>query len=200
VVDAGYIGNRGQRLTSRGLDALNQLPVDALRFGDSLIQPLRTNPQLGALPFPTFNGSFAQSLRPFPQYTGVGQFLPNFGRSSYDSFQLMVNRRMSNDFSVVLAYTFSKSISDTSSPLDPIGAQDVYNRRLEKSTTDYNFPNVFKLTWIYNLPIGKNKLIPVSGLAEKVIGGWTMTGVHNYRSGDPISVGISGYNGSPFSD
>ncbi|MFN8685591.1 MAG: TonB-dependent receptor domain-containing protein [Acidobacteriota bacterium] len=198
VVDAGYIGNRGQRLTSRGLDALNQLPVDALRFGDSLIQPLRTNPQLGALPFPTFNGSFAQSLRPFPQYTGVGQFLPNFGRSSYDSFQLMVNRRMSNDFSVVLAYTFSKSISDTSSPLDPIGAQDVYNRRLEKSTTDYNFPNVFKLTWIYNLPIGKNKLIPVSGLAEKVIGGWTMTGVHNYRSGDPISVGISGYNNQIF--
>lgn len=198
VVETSYIGNRGQRLTSRGLDALNQLPVDALRFGDSLIQPLRTNPQLGALPYPTFTGSFAQSLRRFPQYTGVGQFLPNFGRSSYDSFQLMSTRRISKDFSLVLAYTFSKGISDTSSPLDAIGAQDVYNRRLEKSVVDYNFPQVLKVTWIYALPFGRDKLIPLSGFADKLFGGWTVTGIHNYRSGDPISVGISGYNNQIF--
>ena len=199
VFEASYIANRGQRLTSGGLDALNQLPVDALRFGDSLIQPLRNNPQLGALPFPTFNGSFAQSLRRFPQYLGVGQFLPNFGRSSYDSLQLMLNRRMSKDVSILMAYTFSKGISDTSSPLDGIGAQDVYNRRLEKSVVDFNNPQVFKLTWIYALPFGRGKLIPMRGFFDKVLGGWTMTGIHQIRSGDAISVGISGYNNQLFS-
>ena len=199
VVEISYIGNRGQRLTSGGLDALNQLPVSALAQGDNLIQPLRTNPQLGALPYPTFNGSFAQSLRRFPQYTGVGQFLPNFGRSSYDSLQIMATRRMTKDFSILAAYTFSKGISDTSSPLDGIASQDVYNRRLEKSVVDYNFPSVLKLTWIYVLPFGRDKLIRVSGLAESILGGWTLTGVHNYRSGDPISVGISGYNNAIFS-
>ena len=199
VFEASYIANRGQRLTSGGLDALNQLPVDALRFGDSLIQPLRNNPQLGALPFPTFTGSFAQSLRRFPQYLGVGQFLPNFGRSSYDSLQLMLNRRMSKDVSILMAYTFSKGISDTSSPLDGIGAQDVYNRRLEKSVVDFNNPQVFKLTWIYALPFGRGKLIPMRGFFDKVLGGWTMTGIHQIRSGDAISVGISGYNNQLFS-
>lgn len=199
VFEASYIANRGQRLTSGGLDALNQLPVDALRFGDSLIQPLRNNPQLGALPFPTFTGSFAQSLRRFPQYTGVGQFLPNFGRSSYDSLQLMLNRRMSKDVSILMAYTFSKGISDTSSPLDGIGAQDVYNRRLEKSVVDFNNPQVFKLTWIYALPFGQGKLIPMRGFVDKVLGGWTLTGIHQIRSGDAISVGISGYNNQLFS-
>ena len=199
VLETSYIANRGQRLNSGGLDALNQLPVDALRFGDSLIQPLRNNPQLGALPFPNFTGSFAQSLRRFPQYTGVGQFLPNFGRSAYDSLQIMVNRRMSKDFSVLLAYTFSKGISDTSSPLDGIGAQDVYNRRLERSVVDYNFPQVFKLTWIYALPFGQGKMIPMRGFFDKVLGGWTMTGIHQIRSGYPISVGISGYNNQLFS-
>ena len=199
VLETSYIANRGQRLNSGGLDALNQLPVDALRFGDSLIQPLRNNPQLGALPYPTFTGSFAQSLRRFPQYTGVGQFLPNFGRSAYDSLQIMVNRRMSKDFSVLLAYTFSKGISDTSSPLDGIGAQDVYNRRLERSVVDYNFPQVFKLTWIYALPFGQGKMIPMRGFFDKVLGGWTMTGIHQIRSGDPIQVGISGYNNQLFS-
>ena len=199
VAELSYIGNRGQRLTSGGLDALNQLPVDALRFGDSLIQPLRNNPQLGALPFPSFTGSFAQSLRRFPQYTTVNQFLPNFGRSSYDSLQAMVNRRMSKDFSVLAAYTFSKGISDTSSPLDGIGAQDVYNRRLEKSVVDYNFPQVFKLTWIYALPFGAGKLIPMRGFADKVLGGWTVTGIHQIRSGNAIQVSISGYNNQLFS-
>lgn len=199
VVEVSYIGNRGQRLNSGGLDALNQLPVAALAQGDNLIQPLRNNPQLGGLPYPTFAGSFAQSLRRFPQYTGVGQFLPNFGRSSYDSMQVMATRRMTKDLSLLLAYTFSKGISDASSPLDGIAAQDVYNRRLEKSVVDFNFPSVLKLTWIYVLPFGRDKLIPLGGFAEKVLGGWTMTGVHNYRSGDPISIGISGYNNQIFS-
>ncbi len=199
VVEISYIGNRGQRLTSFGLDALNQLPVSALAQGDNLIQPLRTNPQLGALPYANFNGTLAQSLRRFPQYTGVGQFLPNFGRSSYDSLQIMATRRMTKDLSLLAAYTFSKGISDTSSPLDGIGAQDVYNRRLEKSVVDYNFPQVLKLTWIYALPFGKDKLVPTKGVVDKIIGGWTMTGVHNYTSGNPISVGISGYNNAIFS-
>ena len=199
VLETSYIANRGQRLASGGLDALNQLPVDALRFGDSLIQPLRTNPQLGALPFPAFTGSFAQSLRRFPQYTGVGQFLPNFGRSAYDSLQVMLNRRMSKDLSMLVAYTFSKGISDTSSPLDGIGAQDVYNRRLERSVVDYNFPQVLKVTWIYALPFGQGKLINMRGVVDKMLGGWTMTGIHQFRSGDPISVGISGYNNQLFS-
>jgi hypothetical protein len=199
VVEISYIGNRGQRLTSPGLDQLNQLPVSALALGDALIQPLRTNPQLGALPYPSFTGTLAQSLRRFPQYTSVGQFLPNFGRSSYDSLQIMTTRRMTKDLSILAAYTFSKNISDTSSPLDGISAQDVYNRRLEKSVVDYNFPQVFKFTWIYALPFGKGKLIPMNGVTDAILGGWTFTGVHNYTSGNPISVSISGYNNAIFS-
>jgi len=198
VLETSYIGNRGQRLTSRGLDALNQLPVSALSLGDSLIQPLRTNPQLGALPYSSFVGSYAQSLRRFPQYGGVGQFLPNFGRSSYDSLQVSLTRRALKDLTLMAAYTFSKGISDTSSPLDPISAQDVNNRRLEKSLVDYNFPQFLKLTWFYNLPIGRDKLIPLNGVANAVLGGWVVTGIHNYRSGDPLTITASNINNAIF--
>ncbi len=199
VIEASYIGNRGQKLTSLGLDALNQLPVSELSRGDTLIQPLRANPQLGALPFPTFNGNLAQSLRRFPQYTNVSQFLPNFGRSSYDSLQLMMTRRMSKDLSLLVAYTFSKNLSNTVSVIDGgAGSQDVYNRSLEKSVTDYNPPQVLKVTWIYALPFGKGKLIDMGGFFDKVLGGWTMTGIHQYRSGDPIIVSASGANNAIF--
>ena len=193
VFEASYIANRSQKLTSTGLDALNQLPVSALALGDNLIQPLRTNPQLGPLPYPTFNGSLAQSLRRFPHYTNVSQFLPNFGRSSYDSLQLMMTRRMTKDFSLLLAYTFSKNLSNTPSVIDGgATSQDVYNRGLEKSVTDYNPPQVLKITWIYSSPFGKGKLFNVGAFGDKVLGGWILTGVHQYRSGDPISVSASG--------
>ena len=199
VFEASYIANRAQKLTSLGLDALNQLPVSELSRGDTLIQPLRANPQLGALPFPTFNGNLAQSLRRFPQYTNVGQFLPNFGRASYDSLQMMMTRRMSKDLSLLVAYTFSKNLSNTVSVIDGgAGSQDVYNRSLEKSVTDYNPPQVLKLTWIYALPFGKGKLIDMGGFFDKVLGGWTMTGIHQYRSGDPIIVSASGANNAIF--
>ncbi len=193
VLEVSYIANRGQRLISRGLDALNQLPVSTLaQFGDALRLPYSQNPGLAPLPFPGFSGTLAQALRPFPQFTAIGQFLPNFGRSSYDSLQVMANRRLTNGLQVLAAYTWSKSISDTSSALDPIGAQDVYNRRLERSVTDFNIPHVLKLTYIYELPFGKGRRFGLSGVADAILGGWTVTGVHQYRSGDALTITQSG--------
>lgn len=194
VVEASYIANRGQRLVSRGLDALNQLPVSVLtQYGDALRQPLAENSGLLPLPYSGFTGTLAQALRRFPQYLNVSQFLPNFGRSSYDSLQLMATHRLTHGFQFLAAYTFSKNISDTWNPLESINAQDVYNRRLEKSLTDINYPHVFKLTWIYELPFGANRAIKMNGIADAVLGGWTITGVHQYRSGDPIQVTVSGF-------
>lgn len=200
VLEVSYIGNRGQRLISRGLDQLNQLPVSVLtEYGDPLRLPYSQNPGLAPQPFPGFTGTLAQALRRFPQYQGVGQFLPNFGRSSYDSMQVMLNRRLTNGLQVLAAYTWSKSISDTSSPLDGISSQDVYNRRLEKSVTDYNFPHVFKLTYIYELPFGKGRRYTLNTFADIFLGGWMVTGVQQYTSGNPIQVTVSGFNNVLFS-
>lgn len=193
VLEVSYIGNRGQRLVSRGLDALNQLPVSVLtQYGDALRNPY--SPSSGvSLPYPGFTGTLAQALRRFPQYLGVSQFLPNFGRSSYDSVQVMANRRLNHGLQILAAYTFSKNLSDTYNPLDGIAAQDVYNRRIEKSLTDINYPHVFKLTWIYELPFGAGREFKLNKVADAVLGGWTITGVHQYRTGDPILVTVSGF-------
>jgi hypothetical protein len=57
------------------------------------------------------------------------------------------------------------------------------------------------LTWIYELPIGPGKAIDVDGLLGNIVGGWTLTGIHNYRSGGTLSVTDSRINpntGFPF--
>ncbi len=73
VLETNYIGNKGTRLLARGLDSLNQIPIDsALRFGNSLFDnwtPASGVPE----PYAGFRGNVLQALRPFPQYTGVSQ-------------------------------------------------------------------------------------------------------------------------------
>jgi len=195
VLDIAYIGNKGTRLISPGLDALNQLPVSYLQLGDALRQPLSANPGLAPLPYPGFNGTLAQALRRFPQYQNVGQYLPNFGTSNYNSLQVTATRHFTRGLAVLAAYTFSKVLTDAESPIDSVAAQDVYNRGLERSVASFNVPQFFKLTTVYELPIGPDKLINIRGLPGKILGGWTATGIQNYRSGGALAIGTSGLRG-----
>ncbi|HYI95123.1 MAG TPA: carboxypeptidase regulatory-like domain-containing protein [Bryobacteraceae bacterium] len=193
VLETSFIGNKGTRLVSRGLDRMNQLPVEALSFGDALIQPLSSNPGLAPSPYAGFTGTLAQALRRFPQYQDVSQYLPNFGQSWYNSLQVTATRHFKDGLSILAAYTFSKAITDVESPIDSYAAQDVYNRRLEKSVASFNVPQFFKFTWIYELPWGPGKPLNIGGIAGNIIGGWTATGIHNYRSGDALQISTGGF-------
>lgn len=194
VLEVSYIGNKGTNLNSGGLDLMNQLPVSALQFGDALLQPLSANPGLAPSPYAGYTGTLAQAMRRFPQYQGVGQFLSNFGLSNYNSLQLTATRHLSKGLAVLFAYTYSKAITDVINPVDGgASAQDVYNRRLERSVAEFNFPQYLKLTWIYELPFGKGRQYDLGKVANAIVGGWNVTGVHNYRSGSPIAVSMGGW-------
>ena len=192
VVEVNYIGNKGTRLISYGFDNLNQAPIGALAtYGNALGDPW--SPASGVpLPYAGFVGTVAQALRPYPQFINIGQQVPNLGTSLYNSLQVQATRHLSKGFSILAAYTFSKAIQmagDTA--IDGHSSQDVYNRRIERTISPFNYPNFFKFTWIYDLPIGPNRLIDVKGVAGRVVGGWTLTGIHNVRSGNPLSIGVA---------
>ncbi|MCI0665962.1 MAG: hypothetical protein L0220_33320, partial [Acidobacteria bacterium] len=194
VMEVSYLGNKGTRLEANGLDNLNQLPVSMLGlYGDRLIRPLSENPGLVPLPYPGFNGTLAQALRPYPQYTNITQTFSNFGTSNYNSLQVQVTRHLTRGLAVLGAYTWAKAITTGSdSALDAAGSQDVFQRHLEKSITSFSMPHFVKATWVYDLPIGKGRRFNPGGVLGHILGGWTITGIHNYRSGDPLSIVTSG--------
>ena len=194
ALEVGYIGNKGTRLEANGLDDLNQLPLTALRYGDDLFQQLSARPALGIpLPYAGFNGTVAQALRPFPQFTGIGRIFANFGTSHYDSLQVQLTRHLTKGLALLGAYTWSKAIfTGSDSAIDAAGSQNVYDRKLERSITSFNIPHFLKMTWIYELPVGKGRKWDLGGPMNALIGGWTITGIHNYRVGDPLSIGTSG--------
>ncbi|MBA3973679.1 MAG: hypothetical protein C0504_05595, partial [Candidatus Solibacter sp.] len=197
VLEINYVGNKGTRLMAYGLDQMNNLPFSAVQqYGDLLTRPW--NAATGVRePFPGFAGTVLQALRPYPQFTGIGQAFPNFGTSSYNGLQVQATRHFSKGVSLLAAYTFSKSIGLMDDAIEAEGVADVFNRGLERSITGLNFPQSAKFTWIYELPIGPNKLVNINGMAGKILGGWQLTGIHTLRSGSPIGIGTGGYT-NPF--
>ncbi|MBI4873092.1 MAG: hypothetical protein HY822_00515, partial [Acidobacteria bacterium] len=193
VVELNYIGNKGTRLETDGMDNLNSLPVSFLSRGQSLTDPWNAASGVPQ-PYPGFAGTVLQALRPLPQYTGIGQQFANFGTSLYNALQVQVTRHFRNGLAILGAYTWSKAIGLAPGALSDygIGPADVFNRSIERSILSYNYPQFLKMTWIYQLPIGPDKLVNIRGVAGKIIGGWNLTGNHQIRSGAPVSVGGGG--------
>jgi hypothetical protein len=168
--------------------------LSALKYGDDLLEKLSDRPGLGIpLPYSGFDGTVAQALRPFPQYDGIGQVFANFGTSNYNSLQVQVTRHLTRGLAVMGAYTWAKATTvGSDSAIDGAGSQDVKQRHLERSITSFSIPHIFKLTWVVDLPIGKGRRWNPGGVLGHVIGGWTLTGIHNYRAGDPLSISATG--------
>jgi len=94
---------------------------------------------------------------------------------------------------VLGAYTWSKAIFiGSESAIDAAGAQDVYNRSLERTVPSFHVPHFVKVTWIYDLPLGKGRRWLTGGPLSHVIGGWTLTGIHQYRAGNALSISGAG--------
>jgi hypothetical protein len=197
VWEINYVGNKGTNLPAPGFDNLNQLPLSTLSRGDILNQPW--TPASGVpQPFPGFSGTVAQALRPYPQFTGIGQPYFYFGNANYNALQTQVTRHFRSGFSYLLAYTWSKAIGmGSDSAIDGWTPVDTFNWRLDRTIAGYHIPHFFKATWIAELPLGPNKLIPLSGIANTILGGWQLSGIHQIRSGDALSIGTGGLS-NPF--
>ncbi len=188
-LSVAYVGNLGRRL--RMSFDFNQLPPSFLAYRDLLTRHIG-DPNVRSKgfvePYPGFaqawgaRGTLAQSLRRFPQYTGVGLSGANFGLSSYHSFQLKAQRQLRQGIALTAAYAFSKTMQE----LTPF--RDHYNRALDRSVADFHQPHILTFSYVYELPFGQGKRFHFSGWRDKIAGGWKVSGIHNYSSGTPISI------------
>jgi hypothetical protein len=200
TLSTNYVGNKGTRLDAQPLNNMNQLNPKYLALGDTLLANCGTTSCAPGVPLPYagFTGTVAQALLPFPQYAGGGvtSMFPYFGTSHYDAAQVVLTHRTGKGLSFLVSYAFQKTLTNTDAALAYYGySQDVYNRKLEKSVASFDHPQVLKLTWIYELPLGRGRTyLNRGGVVNEVIGGWTVTGIQNYQSGDPLSIqsGLSG--------
>jgi hypothetical protein len=206
VVDAAYAGSKGSRLP-HGI-GLNQLPNEFLTLGAALNDPI-PNPFFGLVTTGSMSGATItrrQTLLPFPQFTNVSMPIAPVGSSTYHALQLKVNQRFGSAGLMSVAYTLSKSITDTESFtgwLEPGGQNggyyDQYNRGLDKSLANFDATHRLVVSYNYELPLGRGKafLGDVDGIGAKIISGWQINGITTLQSGYPVVVGRPNVVGDP---
>ena len=220
LVEAGYAASIGEHLLSNEDDYnrinINNLPANLNIFtnaGRNLLNTSfnSTSVNLGALGFTVPYGQFPvtstldQSLRPFPQYTGINTAISgdHSGHSTYHSLVMKVTRRFAHGLVIDSSYVFSKMFDDTENASNNTGgsanqsAMDAYNRKLDKHVSLSDRTNDAKLNWVYELPIGPGKALLRKGILSQVIGGWRIGTTQRYASGTPIALsGAFGFPGN----
>jgi hypothetical protein len=192
MVEGSYVGVKGTRL-GNNLMNWNQVDPKHLSLGALLTQNINSAGAIAAgiaKPWPAFNGTVAQALRAYPQYLTVANNANPNGNSTYHAFQLKVDKRLSGGLVLLGSYTWAKTISngDIAAGGGP-GGQDFYNRGLEKAISTNDVPHVAAISYSFELPFGPGrKFLNEKNAMAYLVGGWQLTGIHQYQSGRPIAL------------
>jgi hypothetical protein len=120
---------------------------------------------------------------------GVNQYRQFGGHSSYNSFQIMVNKRMSQGMQVQGSYTWSKSLDNgdifsfSSEGLNTVSLQNIYQPGLERGVSAFDARHNFTLNATYDVPTMQNGNM----LARNVLGGWQLGGIMSLATGHPFT-------------
>jgi hypothetical protein len=143
--------------------------------------------------------SGAQSLCPsfFLPNNGnafVTDYIGSSGWSNYHGLQAEIRRRFTGGWYYQVNYTWSKAFTNAEQAQAEFAPylDNTIGDTLEKKRLNQDVQHVLKGNFVYELPIGPGKRFWNSGgFAGKVLGGWQISGIAQFRTGRPISF-ISG--------
>jgi len=194
--EVAYVGNLSHHIATNTLEQVNQLDFSKYgSLGQLLLAPFNSPQAIAAgitSPYPGFQGTVAQALRPYPQYLGINNVNAMIGNSTYHAMQVKLQKRFSSGLSFLIGYTLSKNLTDVDATAGYFasGVQDAYNRRAEKALSSVDSPNQVVASYTYELPFGPGKRLLSSPnvFTRYVIGGWTISGINTYKDGTPLGV------------
>jgi hypothetical protein len=203
VVEAFYVGARGRNLPV--VRELNGIPMEWLstsRTRDTAREAFLTqsvpNPFAGLLPGTTMNGATVQRgqlLRLFPQFlgganngavSGTGTISVGteeyVGSDSYNAGTIRIEKRFSNGNSLTASYTRSRL-------RDKLNFLNAAEPVLEDRISPNDRPNRVAVGATLRLPFGKGQKWGGnwSGVAQAVLGGWSLSGAYQYQTGFPLT-------------
>jgi hypothetical protein len=208
VLEINYTGSRGLRLYNP-YTSLTPLDPSYWGIGRTALQAKVPNPFYGVITDPqavNLNAPTVQYyrlLRNMPQFDGASGSEPNTADSIYHGLQIKWEKRFSRGVTMIMHYTWSKSIDDistTSGNLTWLGGttalQDPLNLKLERSLSGNDIAHRFIATGDYQIPVGRGRHFAsgVNRVVDGVIGGWELSGFLTLQSGPPLQVSQNGGN------
>jgi hypothetical protein len=159
-------------------------------------------------PYDNFFGPMLAALAPSPQLANLSTqnffYWLNYvglpiGQTSYNSVVVEVVKRTGHGLTMDMSYTYSRQRGDTFSAQQEYngaytGVQDFGNlSAAANSLTGYDLTHIVKGYITYELPFGRGRrwLADSRGFVNGVIGGWQISGLLLYTSGQPFRVGVN---------
>ncbi|MDD5542955.1 MAG: TonB-dependent receptor [Acidobacteriia bacterium] len=120
------------------------------------------------------------ATRPFAGFSNIVQ-VDSPSNSTYNALWVSATKRVSSGLQFSASYSWSHSIDwiSLSSPsATTMMAQDSYNLRNERGSSDFDARHHFNISYIYDFPFKANRLVE----------GWELAGITTFQSGNPVDI------------
>jgi len=141
-------------------------------------------------------GSVA-SRRPYQGFNDISQQV-SMGYSRYNALEARAERRYSNGLSMLVSYTYSKSLDNGGEQLvGDLSLRNVNNVDQEYGLSTGDMRHRFVASVLYDLPFGHGRRFDiVNPVLNAVAGGWQVNTIVTVHSGQPFTptLGVSSAN------
>ncbi len=169
----GYVGSRGVHLITRGDD------------GNMSGAPGSPNPAM-LTPYGYLFPTVTQQVN--PSFGGIRYLFWNAG-SNYNGLNLTLDKRFSHGLQFQVAYTFSKSLDDTSQTV----AGDTFGNGINSpwwwlpqafyGPSDFNVAHTLTVNALYTIPTPRTW----NGVLRETLGDWQLGGILAFNTGTPTT-------------
>ena len=120
---------------------------------------------------------------------GVIRLRGNFAESDYNALQASLTKRLSQNFSAQISYTFSSFIDTASETFNPSNAevavaQDSFDIQNDRARSSFDRPHRLSGNFVYELPFYKSQ----QGFIGRLLGGFQVNSFFTIQSGAPFTV------------
>ena len=137
----------------------------------------------------TGSGRSAAFITASPQFSNA-QIWGTARNSTYHSMQAQLRKVFANGFSGQFTYTRSKSLGDAVGGETGATTIDPNNRKLNKGRLSFDRQNVLTGHATWELPIGTGRALlgGAGSWLNRVVGGWQLSTVSSWSSGEPLTI------------
>jgi hypothetical protein len=141
---------------------------------------------------PGYVGVSLPTIVPYPELNAV-QYLVAQGTGNYNGLGLKLTQRLGKNATLLAGYTWSKALTEISAIRGSSGSFSPQNnlcRQCDYAVSDYDVPQRFTASAIYNLPFGKGEkyLVSHGRIINEIVGGWQTSAIFLMQSGAPVNL------------
>jgi hypothetical protein len=132
--------------------------------------------------------AYVTAVVPYAGYSWFASRIPAYS-SSYNSLQVSAQHHTQNGLTLGIAYTWGRTLANQSNDRGT-ETYDTYNPNIDYGPTTLNQPQTFVANYVYELPFYREQ----HGLVGHALGGWQVSGITQYLSGQSLTVRQSADN------